>query len=45
MAKIYYRKITNGDTHPNTGEVWTINDVPERWQAEVQELLDGSTQV
>lgn len=33
MAKIYYRKIKAGKM--------TINDVPERWKAEVQALLDG----
>jgi len=41
MAKIYYRKITAGEINPTTGEVWTINDVPARWQTEVQALLDG----
>lgn len=33
MAKIYYRKIMAGEM--------TIADVPERWRAEVQALLDG----
>lgn len=32
MAKIYYRKIVDGEM--------TINDVPERWRAAVQALLD-----
>jgi hypothetical protein len=41
MAKIYCRKIMAGDINPTTGEVWTINDVPARWQTEVQALLDG----
>ncbi len=31
MAKIYYRRITDG--------AMTIADVPARWQAEVQALL------
>lgn len=44
MAKIYYRKIVAGDIHPVTNEVWTINDVPERWREEVQALLDGNAQ-
>ena len=44
MAKLYYRKITNGDIHPLTNEVWTITGVPERWREEVQALLDGNTQ-
>lgn len=33
MAKIYYRKIVNGEM--------TIDDVPERWRQAVQELLDA----
>jgi len=41
MAKIYYRKIMAGEINPNTGEAWSINDVPERWREEVQALLDG----
>ena len=43
MAKIYYRKIVAGDINPATGEAWKIEDVPERWRAEVQELLNGNT--
>ncbi len=42
MAKIYYRKIKDADINHKTGEVWTIDDVPERWKEEVQALLDGS---
>jgi len=41
MAKIYYRKILSGDINPSTGETWSINDVPERWRAEVQAMLDS----
>lgn len=33
MAKIYYRRIKDG--------VITIDDVPERWRAQVQALLDA----
>lgn len=33
MAKIYYRRIKNGDM--------TIEQVPERWRAAVRTLLDG----
>lgn len=33
MAKIYYRKIKAGEM--------TIDQVPERWRAAVQELLDA----
>jgi hypothetical protein len=36
MAKIYYRRIM--------AEIMTIEDVPARWQKEVQALLDGETQ-
>ena len=32
MAKIYYRRIKDG--------VITIDDVPDRWRAAVQALLD-----
>lgn len=32
MAKIYYRKIMAGEM--------TIEDVPERWRAEVEALLN-----
>ena len=42
MAKIYYRKIVAGEINPNTGEVWTIYDVPVRWQVEVQALINGT---
>ena len=45
MAKIYYRKIIAGDMNPATGEAWKIEDVPERWKAEVQELLNGNTNI
>ena len=40
MAKIYYRKITGGEVNPSTGKAWVIDDVPERWRAEVQAMLD-----
>lgn len=33
MAKIYYRKIKRGEM--------TIEDVPERWRAQVQALIDA----
>lgn len=32
MAKIYYKRIKAG--------IMTIEDVPERWRAAVQEMLD-----
>lgn len=33
MAKIYYNRIKAGK--------WTIEEVPERWRAEVQAMLDA----
>lgn len=33
MAKIYYRKIKRGEM--------TIDEVPERWRAQVQALIDA----
>ena len=36
MAKIYYRRILAG--------IMTIEEVPERWRAAVQALLDGDVQ-
>lgn len=33
MAKIYYNRIKRGEI--------TINDVPVKWRAAVQELLDN----
>lgn len=33
MAKIYYKRIKSG--------IMTINEVPERWKAAVQALLDA----
>ena len=33
MAKIYYNRIKAGK--------WTIEEVPKRWRAEVQAMLDA----
>lgn len=33
MAKIYYRKIKRGEI--------TIDDVPKKWRAQVQVLIDA----
>ena len=35
MAKIYYNRIKAG--------IMTIEDVPERWRAAVQKMLDENT--
>lgn len=37
MAKIYYRKIRDGEM--------TIDDVPERWREEVQALLNADEEM
>lgn len=42
MAKLYYRKIRDKEAYPATGEPWVIGDVPTRWRAEVQAMLDGA---
>lgn len=41
MAKVYYDRIVNRKINPKTGEEWTINDVPTRWQEEVREMLEN----
>ena len=33
MAKLYYNLIKSGN--------WTIDDVPAKWRAEVQAMLEG----
>ncbi len=33
MAKIYYNRIKAG--------TWTIDQVPERWRADIQAMLDA----
>ena len=43
MARIYYRKIRGGDVNPDTGDPWHIDDVPDRWKAAVQALLDADS--
>lgn len=40
MAKIYHWKITAREINGSTGKAWTIDDVPERWRAEAQAMLD-----
>lgn len=42
MAKIYFRKIRDGELNLNTGEPWSIDDVPPRWKEAVQKLLDAA---
>jgi hypothetical protein len=40
MAKLYASKIRNKETNVMTEDVWSMNDVPERWRQEVQSILD-----
>ena len=40
MAKKYLRKIRGEEVYPATGEVWKLEDVPVRWRAEVESLLE-----
>jgi hypothetical protein len=42
MAKIYLKKIKNGNTNPLTGETWKLEDVPMLWRAEVEGLLTAT---
>lgn len=40
MAKLYARKINNGEINSATGEVWKLEDVPMLWRAEVEAMLE-----
>lgn len=40
MAVLYYNKIKNQEINFMTGETWRIDDVPEPWRGQVQEMLD-----
>ena len=40
MAKLYLQKITNREINPFTNEVWTLEDVPMLWRAEVGAMLE-----
>jgi hypothetical protein len=39
-AKLYLKKINNGEVNALTGEVWKLEDVPMLWRAEVEALLE-----
>ena len=43
MAKLFLKKIVNKETNPFTGEVWKLEDVPLKWRAEVEALLEEDT--
>ncbi len=40
MVKLYVKKIKSGAINPETGEAWTIDDVPVRWREAVREELE-----
>jgi len=41
MAKIYYKKIVEKAINPATGEEWKLEDVPTKWRAEVERMLEN----
>ncbi len=41
MSELYARKIRNGEENPQTGKEWAVEDVPEMWRTQVEELLDA----
>ena len=41
MAKLYYEKIKNKETNPETEKPWEIEDVPFLWREEVVKMLNG----
>ena len=41
MAKLYLKKIKNGELNIATGEAWELKDVPVLWRVEVEELLNA----
>ena len=43
MVKKYVNALENRDTNASTGEVWSINDVPNAWKKKVEKqvLADG----
>lgn len=41
MVKLYVNKIVNGEINAKTGEPWKIEDVPEKWRAQVREMLEN----
>lgn len=42
MAKIYARKIINGEINQETGQIWKLADVPIRWRAATEKILNES---
>jgi len=40
MARVFADRIRYQKINPKTNLPWTINDVPEKYRAEVQRILD-----
>lgn len=40
MVKIYVRKIREKAVNSKTGEVWVVDDVPEKWRVAVAKELE-----
>jgi hypothetical protein len=43
MAKIYARKIKNGEINSATGSAWELADVPAKWRDAVAAMLESET--
>lgn len=41
MVGLYVKYIIEKKINTRTGEAWKIEDVPQRWQAEVRERLEN----
>ncbi len=39
VAQIYVWMIERGETNPETGSIWKIEDVPALWRQEVERLI------
>ena len=43
MGRFYGLKIRNQEINPNTGAVWTVDDVPKLWRnASIKWLADNA---
>lgn len=41
LVSIYVKKIVGHEINKDTGEPWTINDVPTKWREEVRKALEN----
>lgn len=39
MVRFYVHKIESRSMNPNTGQIWSVMDVPERWRIMVESEL------